>query len=71
MLKSGDRFSGPIAQRALPTQAGLLTAGGRETHDRGPSGGRDSSELGSQLEASITLGVRRTYQPVEPVVWRP
>ena len=27
-------------------------------------------ELGSHLEASITLGVRCTYQPVEPVVWR-
>ena len=27
-------------------------------------------ELGSHLEASITLGVRCCYQPIEPVVWR-
>jgi hypothetical protein len=27
-------------------------------------------ELGSHLEASITLDVRCSYQPAEPVVWR-
>jgi hypothetical protein len=27
-------------------------------------------ELGSHLEASITLGVRCSYQPLEPVAWR-
>jgi hypothetical protein len=34
------------------------------------SGGRIHPELGWHLEASITLGVRCSYQPVEPVVWR-
>jgi AAA ATPase-like protein len=62
-LGSRDRRLGDEVERARKTVSARIRDSLRRVAAIHP-------ELGSHLEASITLGVRCIYQPAEPVAWR-
>jgi hypothetical protein len=62
-LGSRDRRLGDDVERARKTVSARIRDSLRRVAAIHP-------ELGSHLEASITLGVRCIYQPAEPVAWR-
>jgi len=62
-LGGRDRRLGDQVERARKTVSARI-------HDSLRRVAAIHPELGSHLEASISLGVRCSYRPVEPVVWR-
>jgi hypothetical protein len=62
-LGGRDRRLGDQVERARKTVSARI-------HDSLRRVAAIHPELGSHLGASISLGVRCSYRPVEPVVWR-